>query len=496
MLYAYGDNPIAVRLAGTRSWQLLLAHLRAVRHVRGDRRAAAGRAHQRRRPRAGDLLPAALGRGRGDRRDLDLRRPRQLLGHDLRRADPHRAGLVPDAARRRASRCARSSTARSSWRWPRCTHESHRRPDVLQNIRAAVVGTGFIGVVHVEALRRLGVEVLGRGRLLARARAGEGQDGRAPGAVRLLRGDARRRARRRRAPHLAQPGAPPAGEGGAGGRASTWCARSRWRWPRAETAELLALAQRERARARRQLQHPLLPAGDRGARARQAGELGPRAPGHRRLPAGLAAARHRLELAAGPGRGRRAARGRRHRLALDRPAAVRHRPPRRGRDGRPRDRDPRAPRADRPGGDVLRAATPASAWTARSTTEDTGRDPAAPRRRRPRAVRGLPAQRRPPQRGARGRSTAARGSVAWSGERPEELWLGHRERPERDAAARPDAACRRRPPPPRCSRPATPRASPTRSASCYRAVYRAVEAGAARRSSPTTRRSPTATTRR
>ena len=28
-------------------------------------------------------------------------------------------------------------------------------------MRAAVVGTGFIGVVHVEALRRLGVEVAG-----------------------------------------------------------------------------------------------------------------------------------------------------------------------------------------------------------------------------------------------------------------------------------------------------------------------------------------------
>jgi predicted dehydrogenase len=32
---------------------------------------------------------------------------------------------------------------------------------VNQSIRAAVVGTGFIGVVHVEALRRLGVEVTG-----------------------------------------------------------------------------------------------------------------------------------------------------------------------------------------------------------------------------------------------------------------------------------------------------------------------------------------------
>src|SRR6266566_1401487 len=31
----------------------------------------------------------------------------------------------------------------------------------LRDLRAAVVGTGFIGVVHVEALRRLGIEVVG-----------------------------------------------------------------------------------------------------------------------------------------------------------------------------------------------------------------------------------------------------------------------------------------------------------------------------------------------
>ena len=31
----------------------------------------------------------------------------------------------------------------------------------IRDIKAAVVGTGFIGVVHVEALRRLGVEVTG-----------------------------------------------------------------------------------------------------------------------------------------------------------------------------------------------------------------------------------------------------------------------------------------------------------------------------------------------
>ena len=31
----------------------------------------------------------------------------------------------------------------------------------VDELKAAVVGTGFIGVVHVDALRRLGVEVLG-----------------------------------------------------------------------------------------------------------------------------------------------------------------------------------------------------------------------------------------------------------------------------------------------------------------------------------------------
>src|SRR4051812_24521741 len=45
-------------------------------------------------------------------------------------------------------------------------------------MRAAVVGTGFIGVVHVEALRRLGIEVAGVvGSSPARARAKPGLPG-------------------------------------------------------------------------------------------------------------------------------------------------------------------------------------------------------------------------------------------------------------------------------------------------------------------------------
>ena len=50
---------------------------------------------------------------------------------------------------------------------------------------------------------------------------------------------------------------------------------------------------------------------------------------------------------------RRAPRRRRHRLALARPDDVRHGPPDRGGDGRPRDLHPRPPGADRAGRDVL-----------------------------------------------------------------------------------------------------------------------------------------------
>ena len=63
---------------------------------------------------------------------------------------------------------------------------------LFRNIRAAVAGTGFIGVVHVEALRRLGIEVTG---IVGSSyeRAGHGQAKNLPDAVRALRGDARRR---------------------------------------------------------------------------------------------------------------------------------------------------------------------------------------------------------------------------------------------------------------------------------------------------------------
>ena len=79
-------------------------------------------------------------------------------------------------------------------------------------MRAGVVGTGFIGVVHVEALRRLGIEVAGVVGSSPERAAREAGPAR---AVRELRGAARRRDRRRRPHHDAEPPALRAGEGGA-----------------------------------------------------------------------------------------------------------------------------------------------------------------------------------------------------------------------------------------------------------------------------------------
>src|SRR4051794_9222121 len=135
-------------------------HVRALRCVRGDRRAAARGPHQRRRPRARHLVPAAVGGGGGDRRDVDLRRPGQLLGGDLRRADPHGPGLVPEPARRRPV-VAADPLRRDHPRARRSLCQDVREAPMNRSVRAAVVGTGFIGVVHVEALRRLGIEVTG-----------------------------------------------------------------------------------------------------------------------------------------------------------------------------------------------------------------------------------------------------------------------------------------------------------------------------------------------
>ena len=45
--------------------------------------------------------------------------------------------------------------------WPQGAEKDWRSNERHQRAQSRVVGTGFMGVVHVEALRRLGVEVGG-----------------------------------------------------------------------------------------------------------------------------------------------------------------------------------------------------------------------------------------------------------------------------------------------------------------------------------------------
>ena len=159
---------------------------------------------------------------------------------------------------------------------------------------AALIGGGFIGPVHVEALRRIGVEVVG---LL-----GSSPD-RASGTARAA-GDPARLSRSRRA---------------LGDRARRGRSRCLAEWHHFEQTRTgsrigpardlretagdvdredgdLAVAGRVAAGAggRRQLQHPLLPALPRDPRADRRRRAGPRSQCHRLVRSGLAALPRRL----------------------------------------------------------------------------------------------------------------------------------------------------------------------------------------------------------
>ena len=197
-----------------------------------------------------------------------------------------------------------------------------------------------------------------------------------------------------------------------------------------DSAELLALATRAGRRQRRQLQHPVLPAQPaRRARSSAGGEVG-----DVRLVTGryfqdwlLLETDWNWRLAAGPRRG--AAGGRRHRLALAGPDELRHRSAGRRGDGRPGDVHPDPPRADRPGRDVLD----------RTVRRDRGaphRRPRTPPRSCSASTNGArgvmqrqPDQRRPQELARRGRSTGRAGPSRGTREQPDQLWLGHRDRP-------------------------------------------------------------------
>ena len=207
----------------------------------------------------------------------------------------------------------------------------------MTKIKTGIIGTGFIGPAHVEALRRLGfvevVAVAERGEELADAKAKalsipkaygdyqaaarrSGDSGRAQlhaesFALCDQQGDHRGRQARRLGEAAGDESpsrrAGAAGEGGGRGE-------------------------------RDQFQLSLHAAGAAGASDVQVGRRrGPHPGGAWFVSAGLAAVGERLELAAGAGVQRRLAGGGRHRLALVRPGAVHHGAEDCPRDGRPGD---------------------------------------------------------------------------------------------------------------------------------------------------------------
>ena len=348
------------------------------------------------------------------------------------------------------------------------SHVTRRRID---DLKAGVVGTGFIGVVHVDALRRLGVEVAGVVGSTPRARRGEGRSRR----LRELRAAARRRAVD--VVHLTTPNHlhhPQVKQALAAGK-HVVCEKP-LALTAAESGELLELAERERARALHELQHPLLPDGAGGAGARRAPATSARS-GTSTAPTCRTGCCSR-PTGTGGSSPRAAAQLRAvgdigsHWLDL-----VQFVTGLRGRGGlrRPGDGDSGAAAADRRGRDVRARPTTSNAVDAPMSTEDSRTSSSASAAARA----GRASSRRcPPAARTRSasRSTARAARSPGTREAHEQLWLGHRDAPNELLLRNPALMGARRARPRTCP-PATPRALRTRSASSTARVYRAVAAG-------------------
>ena len=137
---------------------------------------------------------------------------------------------------------------------------SLRRLKALRNIRAAVAGTGFIGVVHVEALRRLGIEVAGVVGSEPRARAWR-RPGRRTSRTPYESFEAMLADDRVDVVHLATPNHLHDGQVRAVLAAGKHVVCEKpLAMTSAQTTELLRARRRQRSRPRRQLQPALLPA--------------------------------------------------------------------------------------------------------------------------------------------------------------------------------------------------------------------------------------------
>ncbi len=139
----------------------------------------------------------------------------------------------------------------------------------IADVGAAVIGTGFIGTVHVEALRRIGVQV--RGVLGSTPERGAARARRPRRPARLCLASTTLLADPTvEVVHVTSPNdlhVPQAKAILAAGR-HVVCEKP-LAMTAAESAELVALAAAERPRQRRQLQHPLLPAQPARARDRR-----------------------------------------------------------------------------------------------------------------------------------------------------------------------------------------------------------------------------------
>ena len=129
LLYAVGDNETAARLAGVRVGAVLVVlyvHLRLP--CRGGRAHLRRRHRQRHRSPRGPV-PAAVGRRRGHRRHVHLRRSGRVRRKHRRCRHPHRPRRRCSTSCRRPRHCARSCSARSSSPSPPRTRGSPPKPD-------------------------------------------------------------------------------------------------------------------------------------------------------------------------------------------------------------------------------------------------------------------------------------------------------------------------------------------------------------------------------
>ena len=297
----------------------------------------------------------------------------------------------------------------------------------MKRIGMGLVGAGFVGPHHVDAVRRLGfvdvVAVAGSSEASARAKADSLHVEKAYGSYEELLDDPRGPGRPQRDAEL------PALRGERGGDRQGQARRLRQAagddGGRGEIAARPGRPGRHRPRGDVQLSgQSARPAGAPGDRPRRHRHAALRA---RPLPAGLADQGHRLFVAARARQGRRLVGARRHRIALVRPGAARQRPAHHPRARRSDDVDPEARRKPQGSREAFQAAGSQkrpSWWTSRSRTSRRCWSGSTTARKGAFSVGQVCAGHKNDVQIEVCGSTA---SMRWRQEDQNELWIGHRD---------------------------------------------------------------------